>query len=267
MFHATRRSAVRGLVTGMTGQIMTKSTTAAMVPAAMKNLQVRGVASLGSALLKEYKEETDNAQMSEEFLEIKSQIEKTFTIEDKPGSSKYRCYHQLCHVYFFALAGSVKLTSTFKGENIVVSFDVQDEVLDESQNASFDEEGNFEGNEEGGEDGEPYVNRFIVEVKQDSRTLAFDCTAGSDVEIRNVQILGDNMHFGADNTAELYSGPNFADLDDNLREAFYEYLQARKIDADFSFFVQSYAHDKEQREYINWLKSVGEFVGSKPLLK
>jgi complement component 1 Q subcomponent-binding protein len=74
------------------------------------------------------------------------------------------------------------------------------------------------------------------------------------------------VKYESEATNELYSGPNFADLDDNLKDAFYEYLSERKIDADFSFFVAAYAHDKEQREYTQWLKSVGEFVGSKPQL-
>lgn len=167
----------------------------------------------------------------------------------------------------YSSSGVVKVTGAHKDENILVSFDVQDEVMDESNNdENFDEEGNFIGEED--EEDHPYVNRFIVEVKKGPRTLAFDCVAGEDVEIRSVQILGDNLSYGSDKTTEMYSGPSFPDLDDDLREAFYEYLRARKIDHDFSFFVRSYAHDKEQREYVNWLKSVGEFVGdSKPLLK
>lgn len=86
MFQAIRRTPVRAFVCGTT--MMTKAANAATVPAAMKQIQVRGVASLGGALMKEYKEEAENTEENEEFVKIREQIEQTFKIEDKPGSSK-----------------------------------------------------------------------------------------------------------------------------------------------------------------------------------
>lgn len=46
------------------------------------------MSSLGSALFKEYKEETSNTEENEEFIQIRDQISKTFKIEETPGKSK-----------------------------------------------------------------------------------------------------------------------------------------------------------------------------------
>lgn len=141
-------------------------------------------------------------------------------------------------------------------------------MTDENQgDEQFDEAGNYiEREEEDGGDG-GVVHRFLVKIEKETGSLVFECSAGSDVEIRNVSILPKGVEYETDAANELYSGPNFADLDEGVREGFYKYLEDRKIDADFSFFVQSYAHNKEQREYVHWLQSVGDFVGGKPLLK
>ena len=59
----------------------------------------------------------------------------------------------------------------------------------------------------------------------------------------------------------LYSlGPRFDDLDDDLKEEFYNYLEERGIDNELSFFLVSQARFKEEKEYVHWLEKVGEFA-------
>jgi complement component 1 Q subcomponent-binding protein len=60
--------------------------------------------------------------------------------------------------------------------------------------------------------------------------------------------------------SDVYAGPNFDDLDDAVTEAFLDYLEERKIDADLGYFVLAYSREKEQREYVNWLKNIQSFV-------
>jgi complement component 1 Q subcomponent-binding protein len=213
----------------------------AFAPVKVMAGQARGMASLGSILGKEFKEEKSGYSESDELVEIKQTIVKTFKIEETPGHSV------------------VKLTANHKDEKIHVTFDVQEEMQDDSPMDMDDEE--MPAEEEG-----QVAYRFVVNVAKNGQQLVFDCAAGAEVEIRNINIIPEGVKYESEATNELYSGPNFADLDDNLKDAFYEYLSERKIDADFSFFVAAYAHDKEQREYTQWLKSVGEFVGSKPQL-
>jgi hypothetical protein len=44
---------------------------------------------------------------------------------------------------------------------------------------------------------------------------------------------------------------------------FYTYLEERDIDQDFSYFVLAYSKQKEQKEYVNWLEKLTEFVSNK----
>ena len=61
----------------------------------------------------------------------------------------------------------------------------------------------------------------------------------------------------------LRPGPRFYQLDDDLRLEFYTYLEERDIDQDFSYFVLTYSKQKEQKEYVNWLENLTEFVSNK----
>ena len=58
----------------------------------------------------------------------------------------------------------------------------------------------------------------------------------------------------------MYGGPVFDQLEDTLKDAFYEFLGDRKIDNDLAFFVLAYSRDKEQREYMHWLSNVIRFA-------
>jgi len=246
MFQAMRKSAV---------QLCCKVGTKASPLAKQSRFLSREVAkpavqNLHSILMKEFKEEANANEPNEEYEEIKTLIEKTFKIDETVGTSV------------------VKLTSTFKGEEITVKFDVQEQMDDENQEFGGEEgEDGEEGDEFDGEGEGGTVQRFFVEIKKESGTLGFDCTAGEKVEIKNVQILPQGLKFDDPKAGELYAGPQFQDLDEKLQDTFYSYLEARKIDDDLSFFVQSHAVEKERVEYIHWLKSVAEFVNTKPSLK
>eukprot|EP00446_Apocalathium_sp_SHHI-4_P076215 CAMPEP_0177555800 /NCGR_PEP_ID=MMETSP0369-20130122/68742_1 /TAXON_ID=447022 ORGANISM="Scrippsiella hangoei-like, Strain SHHI-4" /NCGR_SAMPLE_ID=MMETSP0369 /ASSEMBLY_ACC=CAM_ASM_000364 /LENGTH=226 /DNA_ID=CAMNT_0019041979 /DNA_START=72 /DNA_END=753 /DNA_ORIENTATION=+ len=51
-----------------------------------------------------------------------------------------------------------------------------------------------------------------------------------------------------------YHGPEFEDLDDKLQEALDEYLAELGMCTEICDFVDAMAVDKEQREYVQWLK-------------
>merc|ERR1719450_371656 len=57
-----------------------------------------------------------------------------------------------------------------------------------------------------------------------------------------------------------YHGPEFEDLDDKLQEALDEYLAELGMGSEVCDFVDAMAVDKEQREYVNWLKNVQAFL-------
>lgn len=45
------------------------------------------------------------------------------------------------------------------------------------------------------------------------------------------------------------------------QDEFVAYLKKRNIDDDLAAFICMYADQKEQTEYVNWLKEVAKFVG------
>jgi complement component 1 Q subcomponent-binding protein len=57
-----------------------------------------------------------------------------------------------------------------------------------------------------------------------------------------------------------YHGPDFEDLDDKLQEALDEYLAELGMGSEVCDFIDGMAVDKEQREYINWLKITKKFL-------
>ncbi|KAI3865896.1 hypothetical protein MKX03_024046 [Papaver bracteatum] len=59
-----------------------------------------------------------------------------------------------------------------------------------------------------------------------------------------------------------YKGPEFLDLDENLRISFGEYLEVRGIDGSLANYLHKYMMKKEGKEYKEWLKSMKDFVES-----
>jgi len=58
----------------------------------------------------------------------------------------------------------------------------------------------------------------------------------------------------------LYIGPQFETLDLNLQEEFERFFQERGINESLAFFVPEYAQYKEQKEYVDWLSKVRNFI-------
>ena len=57
-----------------------------------------------------------------------------------------------------------------------------------------------------------------------------------------------------------YSGPAFGELDPAVQDAFAAHLEARGVDATLLNYLLELSIDKEQREYVNWLKRTAAFV-------
>ncbi len=57
-----------------------------------------------------------------------------------------------------------------------------------------------------------------------------------------------------------YPGPSVPELNDDLVEAFIEYLEERGVNDSFAEFMELYAFWMEQQEYEAWLSQVAEFA-------
>lgn len=61
---------------------------------------------------------------------------------------------------------------------------------------------------------------------------------------------------------DLYMGPLFDELDEQIQTTFSRYLEERGIDTALATFLPDYVDYKEQKEYVNWLKDVNDFVSA-----
>ncbi|RDA90161.1 hypothetical protein CP533_0526 [Ophiocordyceps camponoti-saundersi (nom. inval.)] len=61
---------------------------------------------------------------------------------------------------------------------------------------------------------------------------------------------------------DLYSGPPFGSLDEDLQLLVERYLDERGVNQAMAVFVADYADAKEQKEYVRWLENIKGFVGA-----
>ncbi|KAF5202556.1 Mitochondrial glycoprotein [Thalictrum thalictroides] len=143
---------------------------------------------------------------------------------------------------------TITLGSNYQGEDIKVVVQMPGPV---------EEEG-----EEDGDNNEESVQTCIsmivsVAKGRNKPCLEFGCTVYPD------EISIDSLSVRDPDTSEddlAYEGPNFSDLDENLQNAFHKYLEVRGIKPSTTNFLYEYMSNKENKEYLNWLKNVKYFV-------
>ncbi|KAI1108031.1 mitochondrial glycoprotein [Nemania sp. NC0429] len=176
----------------------------------------------------------------------------------------------------------VYLHRKFGDETITVSFSISDLANYEpdmynDDNALTDEELDTpEGKElaeseaeEGFEDAQsPVPCRLnIVVEKPNKGALNIEALA------QDGSIIVENFYYYKDATLahssspeavhsaeDVYPGPPFGSLDEDLQLILERYLEERGITQAMAVFVPDYIDVKEQREYQNWLKNVKDFV-------
>lgn len=219
-----------------------------------------GTSAIADALTKEILEEDVDVELDQELIDAQQQLLQNFTIEDTDG------------------IGVVALKRSYNDETIVVEFDCQSgEEDDPFQGFDFQEPNVIDSNSagasgrggstSGGDDedfDEGYAklagggSNFEVRINRGGNTILIDCCATENLEVRNVRYISASNQ--STDIMNIYAGPKFHELDENLQAAFYDYLAERGIDDDLSFFVLSYSRDKEQREYVMWLKQLLDFT-------
>ena len=58
----------------------------------------------------------------------------------------------------------------------------------------------------------------------------------------------------------LYTGPPFQQLDEEVQGLLEQYLDVRGINTALALFIPDYIDVKEQKEYLGWLGRVKQFV-------
>ncbi|KAG6011468.1 hypothetical protein E4U43_008285 [Claviceps pusilla] len=186
---------------------------------------------------------------------------------------------------------TVKLVRSFGNEKITISFSIsdianydpyaedaalEDEEFDENMQSSnkqgssrSEEEELEESEDEHDEEGAAPINLSIVVEKpgKSAGALNIDATA------QDGTIIVENMFFyedakvakidspeSAQKRADVYPGPPFGSLDEDLQVLMERFLEERGVTQALAVFVPDYVDVKEQREYLRWLSNVKAFV-------
>lgn len=115
---------------------------------------------------------------------------------------------------------------------------------------------------EGGEgDAQSTEMAVIVEDKKSGAGLTFYCSTQTGEDHRYIIGMVKSFETAAEKeSVTSYNGPDFEDLDDKLQESFDEYLAELGVSSEVCDFIDAMAMDKEQREYVRWLKNVQKFI-------
>ena len=76
-----------------------------------------------------------------------------------------------------------------------------------------------------------------------------------DITIENVMFSPESSKKSVEEKADMYTGPPFGNLDQQLQDLIQEYLKERGVDDALAMWVPEYVDFKEQREYLRWLTS------------
>lgn len=159
----------------------------------------------------------------------------------------------------------VTLVRTYGNEKISVIFST--DAL--SEEPTFDEE----ATEEEEEESVPISLTVLIEKTvgaQDKGALELTVTLQDRSFFIDAVHMNPSSTIATDQTAEgdwkrrgQYGGPVFEDLDQGLQDMFSAFLEERGFDDVLADFVPAYIQLKEQTEYKEWLKKVGEWVAAK----
>ncbi|WJX48625.1 hypothetical protein P8452_35164 [Trifolium repens] len=101
---------------------------------------------------------------------------------------------------------------------------------------------------------------LIVNIsKGDGSVLEIMCSAWPDnIEIKRLFIRTNKKM-----SAEPYAGPDFEELDDELQESLYDFLEARGINDELAKYLHQYMKHKDKTELIGWMEKVKSFIERK----
>ncbi|KAL9099347.1 MAG: hypothetical protein Q9163_005138, partial [Psora crenata] len=143
----------------------------------------------------------------------------------------------------------------------------EDRIAPADREELVDMDDQEEGSGGSGRDEPSFPARINVMIEKTGKgTLQIETTA------QDGEIVIDSVYYFADTeladaqTAELdwkrrnlYEGPPFANLDEDLQVLLERYLDERGINTALAIWVPEYIDFKEQREYLGWLSNVKAF--------
>lgn len=160
----------------------------------------------------------------------------------------------------------VELIKKDGGETIHVFFSVSD-ITNDSAESFFENAEGQEGEVPEDVEGDMPPIRANIVVEKASGALGVECVVQNNVLLIESITPYASGELALSNSAEadykrreVYQGPPFTNLDENVQSSFEQYLETRGIDTDLADFIIEYSSHRENKEYVNWLKKFKTFV-------
>mmetsp|Transcript_92980 Transcript_92980/g.184596 ORF Transcript_92980/g.184596 Transcript_92980/m.184596 type:complete len:231 (-) Transcript_92980:52-744(-) len=189
-----------------------------------------------------------------------SKVAKTLHSEIKHEEDQYQ---QSKEIKKFLKTSEFELVESDGDVNMMLQRVVGDKIvrIEWQLTSPFDPDMDAEGQDGGGQEATDLC--VTVESQTSNAGISFYCSTQTGEDHR--YIIGNVKSFSSAEEKESlsgYNGPEFEDLDDKLQEAFDEYLAEAGMNNEICDFIDAMALDKEQREYIRWLKITQSFLQS-----
>jgi len=187
-------------------------------------------------------------------------IVKVMTSEIKHEEEQYE---QAKEIKAFLGKSDFKLVDTMGDVNMALEREVGDKVvrIEWQLTSPFNPDMEAEGEEAVDQEATDFC--VTVENKSKGSGVAFYCSTQTGEDHRYV--IGNVKAFSSAEEKDgvsSYNGPEFEDIDDKLQEALDEYLAEIGMNNEVCDFIDASALDKEQREYLRWLKITKDFLSS-----
>ncbi|KNC85120.1 hypothetical protein SARC_02675 [Sphaeroforma arctica JP610] len=209
---------------------------------AFRNYSSPARQTLNSELNKEIAYEVENAEVMDGFQDALAAT--GFSVKDSAGN---------CNLRLEKLHDDEKITVLMKIELM------DDDEPEEPEDGAEDEPRPSQG-----------VYYTVVVTKNDKQgALCFDMVSyqgSASIETITYNPSADSaLSLGVKPEGEFanhqtYCGPNLQDIEESLEGAFGEYLMERGINDNFALICEQVYREKEQKEYVHWLKQISEFT-------
>jgi complement component 1 Q subcomponent-binding protein len=179
-------------------------------------------------LAKECDEEVDsgNTEMPQVLSDLKANLEDEWRVVDDGANTQM----------------------FLKNKKVQISFHCQDAV----EAVENEEEVNEEEEEE-----VVLPVHFTVTVSKAGKSLVLECLS----DFGQAKVVGVQTSSSDVEDSNLYQGPDFVELDENVQEAFAVYLEEElSVGNDVAAFIVMYSDYKEQMQYVQFLKDVQAIV-------
>jgi len=187
-----------------------------------------------------------------------SKVVKTLQAEIKHEEEQYE---QAKEIKAFLKKSDFKMVEKEGDVNMMLEKETGDKVvrIEWQLTSPFDPSEDVEGEE--GFDQEATEFSVTVESKSNGSGVSFYCSTQTGEDHRYV--IGNLKVFAnaeEKDSISSYNGPDFEDLDEKLQESMDEYLAEVGMNSEVCDFIDASALDKEQREYLRWLKLSKSFL-------